>query len=254
MGLLENRTALITGAASGIGAAAARRFTAEGARLILLDVAEPSLAALGSSLGERAVMAVVDVAEEEATRRAVEAGRARFGRIDVAVLNVGVTGMLAPIAKMPVESFDATMRTNVRGAFVGLKVLMPVMAEQGGGSIVLTASTAGFRAGSPNRSAYVTSKHAVVGLMRAAAAEGAPSKIRVNSISPGGVDTPMTGSLVTLFGEEKAREMKAAFERTIPMGRIAQPDEIADAMLFFASDLSRYCTGTNLMVDGGLMG
>jgi len=231
MGLLDNRTALITGAASGIGAAAARRFAAEGARLVLLDVAD-----------------------EDATRRAVEAGTARFGGIDVAVLNVGVTGMLAPIAKMPVESFDATMRTNVRGAFVGLKVLMPVMAERGGGSIVLTASTAGFRAGSPNRSAYVTSKHAVVGLMRAAAAEGAPNKIRVNSISPGGVDTPMTGSLATLFGEEKAREMKAAFERTIPMGRIAQPDEIADAMLFFASDLSRYCTGTNLMVDGGLMG
>jgi NAD(P)-dependent dehydrogenase (short-subunit alcohol dehydrogenase family) len=90
--------------------------------------------------------------------------------------------------------------------------------------------------------------------MRAASAVAAPGKVRVNSISPGGVDTPMTGSLVTLFGEEKAREMKAAFERTIPMGRIAAPEEIADAMLFFASDLSRYCTGTNLMVDGGLMG
>ena len=254
MGLLENRTAFITGAASGIGAAAARRFAAEGARLILVDVAESALAELARSFGDQVSTAVVDVAEEDATRQAVDAGVRRFGGVDVAVLNVGVTGMLAPIAIMPVESFDATMRTNVRGAFVGLKVLLPVMAERGGGSIVLTASTAGFRAGSPNRSAYVTSKHAVVGLMRAAAAEGAPSKIRVNSISPGGVDTPMTGSLVTLFGEEKAREMKAAFERTIPMGRIARPEEIADAMLFFASDLSRYCTGTNLMVDGGLMG
>jgi len=146
------------------------------------------------------------------------------------------------------------MRTNVRGAFIGLKQLFPRLAARGGGSIVIPASTAGFRAGAPNRSAYVASKHAVVGLMRAAAAEGAPIKVRVNAISPGGVDTPMTGSLVTMFGEEKAREMKAAFERTIPMGRIAQPDEIADAMLFFASDLSRYCRGTNLMVDGGLMG
>ncbi len=255
MGLLENRTALITGAASGIGAAASRRFSAEGARLILLDVAEAPLTNLAREIGtDRVLTAVVDVAEEEATRQAVDAGIRRFGGVDVGVLNVGVTGMLAPIAKMPVESFDATMRTNVRGAFVGLKVLMPAMADRGGGSIVLTASTAGFRAGSPNRSAYVTSKHAVVGLMRAAAAEGAPIKVRVNAISPGGVDTPMTGMLVTMFGEEKAREMKAAFERTIPMGRIAQPDEIADAMLFFASDLSRYCTGTNLMVDGGLMG
>jgi NAD(P)-dependent dehydrogenase (short-subunit alcohol dehydrogenase family) len=119
---------------------------------------------------------------------------------------------------------------------------------------VLTASTAGFRAGAPGRAAYVASKHAVVGLMRAAAAEGAPIKVRVNSVSPGGVDTPMTGITRTLFGEERAREMLAAFERTIPLGRIARPEEIADAMLFLASDLSRYCTGTNLMVDGGLLG
>ena len=255
MGLLENRTAFITGAASGIGAATARRFAAEGARLVLLDITGEALTALGQEIGpERALTAVVDVADEDATRNAVDEALKRFERIDAAVLNVGVTGMLAPISKMPVDSFDATIRTNVRGAFVGLKYLMPVMAERGGGSIVITASTAGFRAGAPNRSAYVTSKHAVVGLMRAAAAEGAPAKIRVNSISPGGVDTPMTASLVTMFGEENAREMKAAFERTIPMGRIADPGEIADAMLFFVSDLSRYCTGTNLMVDGGLMG
>jgi len=255
MGLLEGRVAFITGAASGIGAAVARRFVAEGARVVLLDVAVEALGALGAEIGEGGVLAaVVDVADEAASARAVEAAVQRFGGIDVGVLNVGVTGMLAPIATMPVEAFDATMRTNVRGAFVGLKQLMPRMAERGGGSILITASTAGFRAGAPNRAAYVASKHAVVGLMRAAAAEGAPIKVRVNAISPGGVDTPMTGSLVTMFGEEKAREMKAAFEKTIPMGRLASADEIADAMLFFASDLSRYCTGANLMVDGGLMG
>jgi NAD(P)-dependent dehydrogenase (short-subunit alcohol dehydrogenase family) len=255
MGLLDGKTTFISGAGSGIGAAAARRFAAEGSRLILIDVDGAGLGRLGAELGgDRALTAVADVADEEATARVVGTGIERFGRIDVGLLNVGVTGMLAPIAKMPVEAFDATMRTNVRGAFIGLKALLPRMVEWGGGSIVLTASTAGFRAGAPNRSAYVTSKHAVVGLMRAAAAEGAPGKVRVNAISPGGVDTPMTGSLKTMFGEEKAREMLAAFERSIPLGRIAQPDEIADAMLFFASDLSRYCTGTNLMVDGGLMG
>jgi NAD(P)-dependent dehydrogenase (short-subunit alcohol dehydrogenase family) len=99
----------------------------------------------------------------------------------------------------------------------------------------------------------VASKHAIIGLMRAAAIEGAPKKVRVNSISPGGVDTPMTGSLSALLGAERAREALQAFERTIPLGRIAEPAEIADAMLFFASDMSRYCTGTNLMVDGGLL-
>jgi NAD(P)-dependent dehydrogenase (short-subunit alcohol dehydrogenase family) len=161
--------------------------------------------------------------------------------------------MMAPIARTPLESFEATLRTNVSGAFIGLRHILPVMAERGGGSIILTASTAGFRAGAAGRYGYVASKHAVVGLMRAAAIEGGPKKVRVNSISPGGVDTPMTGSLTALLGEAKAREALQAFERSIPLGRIAQPEEIADAMLFFASDLSRYCTGTNLMVDGGLL-
>src|SRR5262249_14563779 len=122
------------------------------------------------------------------------------------------------------------------GTWLGLHYAIPHLAKRGGGSVVLTASTAGFRAGAPNRSAYVTSKHAIVGLMRSAAAECAPLGIRVNSVSPGGVDTPMTASIKDIFGDEKAREILTAFEKTIPLRRIAQPAEIADAILFFASD------------------
>lgn len=254
MTLLHDKVALITGAASGIGAAAARRFAEEGASVVLLDVAEADLSSLAREIGPtRTLTAVVDVADEEATRRSVEAALARFQGLHVAVLNVGVTGMMAPIARTPLDSFESTLKTNVSGAFNGLKHILPVMAERGGGSIVLTASTAGFRAGVAGRYGYVASKHAIIGLMRAAAIEGAPKKVRVNSISPGGVDTPMTGSLSALLGAERAREALQAFERTIPLGRIAEPAEIADAMLFFASDMSRYCTGTNLMVDGGLL-
>jgi NAD(P)-dependent dehydrogenase (short-subunit alcohol dehydrogenase family) len=146
------------------------------------------------------------------------------------------------------------MAVNVRGTWLGLRQAIPHLARRGGGSIVLTASTAGFRAGAPGRSAYVASKHAVVGLMRSAAAECAPLNIRVNSVSPGGVDTPMTASIRDTFGEERAREIMRAFEQSITLQRIATPAEIADAILFFASDQSRYCTATNLMVDGGLMG
>lgn len=255
MALLEGKVAIITGAASGIGAAAARRFAAEGANVALLDVAAAGLASLEQEIGAaRSLVSVVDVADEEAVRSAVGATLERFGRLDVALLNVGVAGLMAPIAQTPLAAFEQTLRINVCGAFNGLRHILPEMARRGGGSIVLTASTAGFRAGAPGRYGYVVSKHAVVGLMRAAAAEGARSGVRVNSVSPGGVDTPMTNSLATIVGEQKAREALEAFERTIPLGRIAQPQEIADALLFFASDLSRYCTGTNLMVDGGLMG
>lgn len=253
MSLLTGKVALITGAASGIGAAAARRFSAEGAKLILTDIAEAPLRALAESIGPDVMFSQLDVADEAATAKVVADGVARFGGIDVAVLNVGVTGTMAPIGKTETESFAATMTTNVTGAFIGLKYVMEAMTGRGG-AIVMTASTAGFRAGAPGRWGYVTSKHAVVGLMRCAAAEGAPLGIRVNSISPGGVDTPMTQSLKTMVGEEKYQEAMAGFVRTIPLGRIGQPEDIADAMLFFASDLSRYCSGTNLMVDGGLMG
>jgi NAD(P)-dependent dehydrogenase (short-subunit alcohol dehydrogenase family) len=254
MALLSGKIALITAAASGIGAAAARTFVREGARVVLLDIAPAPLEALANELGGDAAWLVGDVAEAETNAAAVDLAKSRFGGLNVALLNVGVTGIMAPIADTPVDSFDATMRTNVRGAFLGLQHALPAIAANGGGSIVVTASTAGFRAGAPGRYAYVTSKHAVVGLTRAAAAEGAAKKVRVNSISPGGVDTPMTASLAAVIGEEAARQALQAFARSIPLGRLAEPDEIADAMLFFASDLSRYCTGTNLMVDGGMMG
>jgi 3alpha(or 20beta)-hydroxysteroid dehydrogenase len=255
MKLLQDKVAIITGAGSGIGRATAQAFVTQGACVALVDAGAAGLEAARAELpADRTALIVADVADESQSARYVDETVRRFGGLDIAVFNVGIAGEIKPIPQSSIEIFDRVMAVNVRGTWLGLRYAIPQIAKRGGGSIVLTASTAGFRAGAPGRSAYVTSKHAVVGLMRAAAAECAPLNIRVNSVSPGGVDTPMTASLKDMFGEERAREMRQAFEKTIPLKRIAEPAEIADTIVFFASDQSRYCTATNLMVDGGLMG
>ena len=252
---LENKVAIITGAASGIGRATAELFVREGAAVAIVDLQQGPLDALAKEIGgDRVAPLQADVSNPDDVQRYVEQTVKRFGGVDIAVFNVGIAGEMKPIVEASLETFDRVMNVNVRGTWLGLKHVIPRIKERGGGSIVLTASTAGFRAGAPGRSAYVTSKHAVVGLMRAAAAECAPLKIRVNSVSPGGVDTPMTQSLKDMVGEQKYTELLKGFEATIPLKRLAVPQEIADTILFFASDQSRYCTATNLMVDGGLMG
>jgi NAD(P)-dependent dehydrogenase (short-subunit alcohol dehydrogenase family) len=255
MARLDDKIAIVTGAASGIGRAVAGLFLREGASVALVDLRGDEVESVAASFGtSRAIAIAADVSEPNAAQRYVEETQRRLGGIDIAVFNVGIAGEIKPITEASIDTFDRVMAVNVRGTWLGLKYVIPGISARGGGSIVLTASTAGFRAGAPGRAAYVISKHAVVGLMRAAAAECAPLKIRVNSVSPGGVDTPMTRSLRELVGVERAAELMKAFEATIPLGRVAQPEEIADAVLFFASDQSRYCTATNLMVDGGLMG
>jgi NAD(P)-dependent dehydrogenase (short-subunit alcohol dehydrogenase family) len=255
MNRLQDKVAIITGAASGIGRATAELFAREGAAVAIVDLQQAPLDELARSIGGDRVAALqADVANPDEVQRYVEQTVERFGGLDVAVFNVGIAGEMKPIAEASLEIFDRVMAVNVRGTWLGLKHVIPQMKARGGGSIVLTASTAGFRAGAPGRSAYVTSKHAVVGLMRAAAAECAPLNIRVNSVSPGGVDTPMTRSVKDMVGEQKYAELLKSFEATIPLKRLAVPEEIADTVLFFASDQSRYCTATNLMVDGGLMG
>lgn len=252
---LEGKVAIITGAASGIGRATAELFLREGAAVTLVDLQRSALESLAAALGsDRVEIVAADVASVADAERYVGQAVKRFGGLDVAVLNVGIAGEISPIVSASPETFDRVIAVNVRGTWLGLKYVIPRIAERGGGSIVLTASTAGFRAGAPGRAAYVASKHAVIGLMRTAAAECAPLGIRVNSVSPGGVDTPMTRSLKDMVGEERASQLMKQFEATIPLKRIAVPEEIADAILFFASEQSRYCTATNLMVDGGLMG
>ncbi len=179
---LEGKVAIITGAARGIGAAAARLFAEEGARLMLADVLVEALQVLASQIGDRAAICPTDVTDEAAVKKLVDETVARFGKVDIALLNAGIEGQVRPIAEYPSEIFDKVMAVNVRGVWLGLKYVMQAM-ETSGGSIVITSSTSGIRA-TVNMSAYTASKHAAIGLMRSAAIEGADKRIRVNSVNP----------------------------------------------------------------------
>jgi NAD(P)-dependent dehydrogenase (short-subunit alcohol dehydrogenase family) len=245
---VNDKVVLITGAARGIGAAAARLFAAEGARLMLVDLQEAPLAALSRELGDTAAHRALDVTDEPAMAGVVTEIVRRYGRIDAALLNAGISGAPHRIEEYPADLFDKVMAVNVRAVWLGLKYVMETMASTGG-SIVITASAAGIRA-TPNMSAYIASKHAAIGLMRAASVEGAARNIRVNSVNPATVDTPMVRALASARGgEDKVREVIA---RTIPLGREGTAEEVARMMLFLASDESSFCTGGVYMVDGGV--
>lgn len=239
---------MITGAARGIGAETARLFVAEGARVMLVDVLPDPLRELTAELGAAASSHTADVTDEAACRAMVDATVARYGRLDVAVLNAGIAGQIQALVDYPVEAFDRVMTVNVRGTWLTLKHAMRAMS-QGGGSIVVTSSTWGVQ-GTPNMCAYVASKHALVGLVRAAAVEGARQGIRVNSVNPSSIDTPMAQEAnAGAFSSANTSETKV---RLIPLGRQGRSDEVSKMMLFLASDESSFCTGGVYMVDGGV--
>jgi NAD(P)-dependent dehydrogenase (short-subunit alcohol dehydrogenase family) len=254
---LEGKVAVITGATGGIGRAAARLFVDEGARLALVDLDETALQETVRSIGEdRASYTVADVTQPDQTQAYVNAAVNRWGGIDVFLANAGIEGSMSPIPDYPIDVFDRVMAVNVRGVWLGIKYVVPVMSQRGGGSIVITSSTAGI-GGTPAMSAYTTSKHAVVGLMRSAALEGAPLGIRVNTVNPAPIETRMMRSieemrLATLDDSNiSIEQVKEATAARIPLERYGNPEEVARLMLFLASDDSSFCTGGVYMVDGG---
>ena len=257
MARLEGKVAVITGATGGIGSAAARLFAEEGARVELVDLDEAALHEVAQSIGdENAGYTVADVTQPEQTQAYIDAAVNRWGGIDVLLANAGIEGTVSPITDYPVDVFDRVMAVNVRGVWLGLKYAFPVMRARGGGSIVITSSTAGIN-GSPEMSAYNTSKHAVIGLMRTAALEGAPSGIRVNTVNPAPIETRMMRSLeeMRVAALDDARitveVAKQSFADRIPLQRYGNPEEVARMMLFLAGDDSSFCTGGVYMVDGG---
>ena len=257
MARLDGKVALITGATGGIGRAAARLFTDEGARVALVDLDESALREIVESIGaERASYSVADVTDPVQSQAYVTAATERWGGIDVYLANAGIEGQLSPIPDYPIDVFDRVMAVNVRGVWLGIKYVVPAMRQRGGGSIVITSSTAGIGAG-PDMSAYTTSKHAVIGLMRTAAMEGASLGIRVNTVNPAPIETRMMRSIeeqrVAAADDADvtvAQTYRAASAR-IPLGRYGHPEEVARLMLFLASDDSSFCTGGVYMVDGG---
>lgn len=243
MGRLDGAVALITGGASGMGRAQAELFAAEGARVVIGDVDEERGGALAAEIGTAARFARLDVAEQADWEAAIGLAEAEFGGLTALVGNAGVYGT-ETLAETEPEEWDRIQRVNQRGTYLGLRAVMPVLAAGGGGSIVNVSSVAGTR-GMNYMFSYGVSKWGIRGIGRYAAIEGAAQGVRVNTILPGVIDTPMQAT--------NSEETIAALKQMIPMGRIGLPEEVAAAALFLVSEESSYVTGVELPVDGGVM-
>jgi NAD(P)-dependent dehydrogenase (short-subunit alcohol dehydrogenase family) len=248
--LLDGKTCLVTGGAGSIGLATARLFLEHGARVALVDrdAADLEKAAAGLDRARTACIET-DVTRADQVAKCVAAVASRWGRIDVLFSNAGNFGTVAPIDVYPDEIFDAVYAVHVKGAFLLCKHAAPQMND--GGSIVITSSVAGTR-GDPGVYAYITAKHAQVGLMRCLAKELAPRRIRVNTIHPGPIDNDFQAAVEADVGRIIGRDATKFFNEMIPLGRHGTAAEIAKSVLYLASDLSSFSTGTMLMVDGGM--
>ena len=249
---LKDKVAIITGGAGGIGRAAGERFVAEGARVLLADVGELALQDAVADIGsDMASYCVTDVTDLAANQRMVALAEERYGGADILIANAGTEGQVTPIVDCEVDVFDRVIAVNVRGVWLGLKAAIPALQKRGGGSIVITSSTAGVR-GAAGLSPYTTSKHAVIGMMRTAALECAPLGIRVNTVNPGPVDTRMMRSLEEKMAPGEGETVRDRYKKRIPLQRYGEPDDIAGLMLFLASDESGHLTGAVYMADGGM--
>ncbi|QCO68826.1 glucose 1-dehydrogenase [Luteimonas yindakuii] len=241
MQILEGRTALVTGGARGIGAAIVRRLHDLGAGVVITDLLDAEGEALAAALGQRALFVHHDVGDEAAWQAAVAAAVERFGALHVLVNNAGVYQPGA-VEDTSVATFEWMVRVNQTGTFLGMKHVLAPMKAAGGGSIVNISSIAGM-VGFPGACAYVGTKWAVRGMTKTAAVEFAPHRIRVNSVHPGFIDTPMLAG--------NSDEANAAGIAATPLKRVGQPDDIAAAVAYLAADGASFITGTELVVDGG---
>ncbi len=250
MGLLDDRVCLITGGAGSLGLASARRFVAEGARVMLSDLSQASLdRAIAGLPGDRVATFAADVADPGAVRALIAATVERFGPIDVLFSNAGIQGVVAPATDYPEDVFAQVLSVHVTGAFLVCKYGLPQMRD--GGSVIVTSSVVGAQA-APGSIAYATAKHAQVGLMRTLAREVAARGIRVNTLHPGPIDNDFQSEIERGIGKMAGIDATAMLNQMIPLQRHASPDEVAGSVLYLASDLSGFVTGTTLMVDGGL--
>jgi NAD(P)-dependent dehydrogenase (short-subunit alcohol dehydrogenase family) len=248
---LENKVAVITGGGSGIGAATAALFLQEGARVLVVGRTEEKLRKTVQGINhENISYTVADVSQVEDTRRYLRDAEERYGGIDVLVSNAGIEGPFKPIIEHSVEDFDAVMAINTRGAWLACKYAFPAMQKRGGGSIIFTSSIVGI-SGFPSHSAYTASKHAVIGLTRALAQDGAPFRIRVNAVCPGVIDNDMMASSHKRISPEAPEQAMQAIAARVPLKRYGTNEEIARLNLFLASDESSYTTGAVHVADGG---
>ena len=244
-GKLDGKVALITGAGRGQGLCEARLFVAEGAKVVLADVRYDDRTSIEHEFADDGLVVELDVADASQWQATVEAARQRFGGIDILINNAGVVAPSVTIIDLDLDMYKRVIGVNQIGPLLGIKYVAPSIIERGGGAIVNISSVAGLGA-IPGAAPYVSSKFATRGLTKVAAIELGPHNIRVNSIHPGGVDTPM------LSGSESAKRIKYE-PKNLPLGRIAQPEEVARLALFLSCDDSSYCTGSEFVIDGGQM-
>jgi 3alpha(or 20beta)-hydroxysteroid dehydrogenase len=247
MNRLEGKVALVSGGARGQGAAEARLFAAEGARVLVGDVLDDDGAALATELGGQGAYRHLDVTSEDDWADAVVDVVDRWGRLDALVCNAGISPPPRPFAKTKPELYRKVVEVNQVGVFLGIRAVIPAMEQAGGGSIVVTSSVNGV-AGAVEIAPYVSTKFAIRGLVRVAALELGRSSIRVNAILPGPIDTPMIGP--ESWGGFDPRPLLA---RSVALGRIGQPDEVAELACWLVSDASAFCTGSDFTIDGGFL-
>lgn len=243
-----NKTVVITGAAGGLGSAAARRFAAEGAKLALLDRDQSAVNHLARELGHDALGLVVDVVAEDEVATALARAEERFGRIDVVFNNAGIGGLDLAVAETPAERWDEMIAVNLRGVFLGCKHAVPALRRAGGGAIINMGSSTGRHDTITGGAAYMASKAAVEAMTKSLALQTARFGIRANTICPGIIETSLS------FRQQERGDRDsffAEFARRIPLGRVGQPEDVAAAVAFLASDQARHITGASLLIDGG---
>jgi NAD(P)-dependent dehydrogenase (short-subunit alcohol dehydrogenase family) len=248
---LQHRVALITGGTGGIGLATAKLFLAEGAKVVLVDLDGSKVNEAVAKLDSPNVKGFAgDVSQPGTAQAMVRLAVETFGAVDVLFVNAGIEGAVKPLAEYPDETFSRVLDVNVKGAFYGIKAVIPELQRRGGGSIIATASVAGL-VGSPGMAAYITSKHALIGLVKTAALELGPLGIRVNAIAPGPIDNRMMRSIEEQASPGHAEDVKAGFASQVALGRYGKNEEIAELALFLASARSSNSTGAVFVSDGG---
>jgi NAD(P)-dependent dehydrogenase (short-subunit alcohol dehydrogenase family) len=251
MARLADKVAVITGATSGIGAAAVRLFAQEGARVLAVGRDEAALDQVVAGAGDGVRGHVADVTQPGQVAAAMASAAEHYGGIDIVIANAGTFGVAAGIEDYPNDTFAEVLNVNVTGVFFTIKYAVPQMRKRGGGSIVVTSSALAVKA-LPHMIAYQASKHALTGLVKAAAVELAPAGIRVNSVNPGLVDTPMLHLIEREINPQSSEKARAVILEGALFKYYLQPEEVVEVMLFLASEKSRSCTGAMYMMDQGV--